>query len=157
MSRAYIKIVNNSNRILDKVIVRHAPTEPQEGIPYDAYELAISVTDLANGQTSPTAEVGTASGDIYDYWIGGVLFEGDGEAYIMSGDTWSPYKEYAVSNDNTLTLTIPPYEENSSNQGLVKFDDHTRDPATARLLNHTTSELVNWAKLVGEIVAELVE
>lgn len=157
MSSCYIKVVNNSNRVIDKLIVRHAPSEPSELMAFFSYELAISVVNLAAGATSEKASVETVKYDRTDYWIGGVLFEGDGEVYIMCGDTYDPYKEYEVSDGGSLTLTIPPYEENSSNQGLVKFDDGTGDPQTARLLNQTTVELVKWAKLVAEIAAEAAE
>lgn len=157
-STAKINIVNNSGRSLDSVVIYHSPIEPQITFPTleaAGATAAISVKNLASGATSETASVTTSAGDPQDFWLGGVLFEGDGETYIICGDLGSPYKEYEVSDGDTLTITIPKYEENSSNQGDASFSDGGGSQ-TAYLLNHTTADLIAFGKLVVDIVRVVV-
>lgn len=155
MSSVTVNVLNKSGRQVDAVTIYHSPTPPTEGVPLSAYPQVINATNLAKNDTS-TNSADTTSGDPVDYWLGGVRFEGDGQTYVISGVTFSPYKEYAVSDGATLTITIPQYEENSTNQGDLTFDDGS-DPGSAPLLNSTLSEFIEWAELIGEIVAELAE
>lgn len=156
MSSININLVNNSGRSIDHVLLYHSPNAPIPGPPLSFYPNAIDARNLANGATVSVKNFSTTSFDPADYWIGGVLYEGDGTGYVISGVLWDPYKEYAVSDGNTLTITIPAYEPNSTNQGDMVFDDGTGDPGNAPLLNGTVSDWVQWLKLVGDIVQELV-
>jgi len=153
MSTANVNVINKSGRSIDAITIYHCPTEPDNGLGLADCQKVIDVQNLANG-ANKTGVANTQWGDPEDYWLGGVRFEGDGETYIISGLTFDPYKEYEVDNGDTLTITIPAYQEDSTNQGDPTFATDG-DTGTAFLLNSTVSELIAWAKIVGEIVGEL--
>lgn len=155
MSTAKINILNQAGRQVDSVVVYHSPTPPLPVLPLSDYKRAIKVLDLADGATSPTQTVTTQSGDPEDYWLGAVLFEGDGTPYIMCTFPNDAYVTYGVDNGKTLTLTIPAYKTDSTDQGFIKFDDHTGDPLKEPLLNQTNADIIGWADLIYDIVQVL--
>ena len=160
MSVAYVRIFNESGRSIDALDLYHSSSEPQD---ISLMEKVLSTTDLANGVSFPgdhAQEIQTGSGSSTDYWVGGIRFHGDGETYIISGVTGSPYKEFEIGDNNSFDITINEYlaeSANQSNLSLAELNGGETNRGTAFLLNSTTSEWINAVKIVAEIVAELAE
>ncbi len=155
MSSVNVTIVNKSGKSVDKLLMYHDGTIPGTGDSLSDFEFVTCQVNLANNAQTPTIEVETEFLDPTDYWIGGVLFEGDGTPYIVSAETYiPPFKEYEVDDDGNLTITINKYVGQQANPSNMTFDDHTGDPEVAQLVNGTGASFLPW-NFVKELIQQL--
>ncbi|PWC34266.1 hypothetical protein [Azospirillum sp. TSO35-2] len=95
--------------------------------------------------------------DFEDYWVGGVLFQGDGEKYVLCDLLGSPGKEYEVSDGSTITFGIDPYVGGQANPSSVTITYSGDDGGSAHLLNSTTVKIIEVGEFVADILSELAE
>ena len=160
MSVAYVRIFNKSGRSIDALSLYHSSGQPDD---LSQMDKVFDTKNLANGASFPandSKQIQTSSGSPTDYWVGGIRFEGDGETYIISGLTGSPFKEFAIGNNNGFDITVNAYQTDSANQSdlsLEELNGGETNTGTAFLLNSTTSKWINAVKIVAEIAAELAD
>lgn len=148
-------IANNSGRPLDAVILWHTPGEPGPSDVAMGRQVLYAV-NLANGK-SASASVPLAW-SATDYWVLLVRFKGDGQTYVMAGETADPYKEYEVSDGSSITFTINAYSSGTTNQNDIGIAYSGDDGGSARLLNPIVAMLAGAVfeaavHTLGEMVA----
>lgn len=157
MSKVYVTVINKSGRSVDKLLMYHDGGAPGMGDSLSDFEFVTCQLNLADNAQTPVIEVGTEFLDPTDYWIGAVLFEGDGTPYIISAETYvPPFKEYEVSDDGNLTITINQYVGQQANPSNMTFDDHTGSPQVAQLVNSKAASFLPW-NFVAQLVQQMNE
>ncbi len=144
---ATIVVQNNSGRSLDSVMVWHnGDLPPSDVTPSNA---ALSATNVASG-ASPTA--GVSVDDTIDWWALGVLFHGDGTPYVMCGDTSSPYFEYTIDEDHTVTFVINTYSSSGPEQPPLNVFDNGDSEQHPFLISSSFLQDIELAGIIAHIL-----
>jgi hypothetical protein len=141
-----VQIVNNSGRPLDAIAMWHSPAapDPTQLAPNQAIILADNVA--AGATVSGTAQLAWGT---LDYWTCQVLYQGDGQLYVITGETCEAYKEFEVSDGTTVTFTLAAYATGTTNQdnGMITYSDGTGDDF--RVLNPIVAGIANFVWEAG--------
>lgn len=156
-----VVVTNNSGRSLDAVAIWYAP---DGGVPDDMSAIPPTVTasNLPDG-ASIRGTTPIVSFSPVDYWIGSVLFEGDGTSYVLCGIDGETGKEFEVSDGSTITFVINAYTAGTTNQKndvTIQYSEGSDGSAqllhegVGRLADFTAGALRELAEhTVGEVLA----
>ena len=141
-----VQIVNNSGRSLVAIAMGHSPAAP-DPTQLTPDQAIVNTTNVANGATIG-ATAALAWGTL-DYWTCQILYEGDGQLYVMCGDTCEAYKEFEVSDGSTVTFTLAAYTTGTTNQdnGSIGYSDGAGDDF--RVLNPIVAGIANFVWEIG--------
>ncbi|MDT8758190.1 hypothetical protein MZO42_05730 [Sphingomonas psychrotolerans] len=151
-----VVVTNNSGRSLDAVKVwyslNNATPDDLAGLPP-----AVAAANLPDGASiKGTTQIGWLSP--LNYWVGGVLFEGDGTTYILCGLDGETGKEFEVSDGSTITFIVNAYTAGTTNQKNNVSIEYSEGPGgEAQLLHEGVGELANVGMEVVKTVGELLD
>ncbi|MBY6262875.1 hypothetical protein EI613_13300 [Azospirillum sp. 412522] len=146
-----VVIKNNSGRSIDAAAVWHSAGIFGIGSVNSSDAAAKGSGIGPGGQVSGSALLSESP---VDYWVGGILFHGDGTKYIICAGFDGAPKEYEVSEGSTITFIINGYTSSTTNQPDVTIQYSGDNGGSASLYN---SQVVAAAQYVEGIVDFLVE
>jgi hypothetical protein len=141
-----IVIRNGSGRALDGMLMWHF-TVPPDNVQLTAETAFLNAFNgiPAGGQITAGTPLSPSP---TDYWVAQILYSGDGQVYVMAGTTASPYKEFEVSDGETLTFVLDTYLEGTTNQNdldIFYSGSDTAPAASAYVMNPVAAEVAGGA------------